>query len=58
MTRTMVDPWFLRELEALAVEGDGTDELSRTFRSVDTCAAEFEARTPYYYSAHERHAER
>ena len=24
------------------------------FKSVDTCAAEFEARTPYYYSAHER----
>ena len=28
----------------------------RTFKSVDTCAAEFEARTPYYYSAHERPA--
>jgi carbamoyl-phosphate synthase large subunit len=26
----------------------------RTYKSVDTCAAEFEARTPYYYSAHER----
>ena len=25
----------------------------RTFLSVDTCAAEFEARTPYYYSGHE-----
>src|SRR4029079_9764444 len=23
-------------------------------KAVDTCAAEFEARTPYYYSAHER----
>ena len=53
-SRTAVDPWFLRELEALAVDGDGTDELNRTFRSVDTCAAEFEARTPYYYSGHER----
>jgi len=52
--RTMVDPWFLRELEALATEGDGTEDLGRTFRSVDTCAAEFEARTPYYYSGHER----
>ena len=44
--RTSIDPWFLRELRALAVEGDGTEGLDRTFRSVDTCAAEFEARTP------------
>ena len=51
---TMIDAWFLRELRALATEGDGTDGLERTYRSVDTCAAEFEARTPYYYSAHER----
>jgi carbamoyl-phosphate synthase large subunit len=51
---TMIDPWFLRELRALATEGDGTDGLARTYRSVDTCAAEFEARTPYFYSAHER----
>ncbi len=51
---TMIDPWFLRELRALATEGDGTDGMVRGFRSVDTCAAEFEARTPYFYSAHER----
>jgi carbamoyl-phosphate synthase large subunit len=50
----LVDPWFLRELRALAVEGDGTDGLVRTYKAVDTCAAEFEAATPYYYSAHER----
>jgi carbamoyl-phosphate synthase large subunit len=52
--RCLVDRWFLRELEALAVEGDGTEGLARTYKSVDTCAAEFEAATPYYYSAHER----
>jgi carbamoyl-phosphate synthase large subunit len=52
--RTSIGPWFLRELEVLANEGDGTAELARTYRAVDTCAAEFEARTPYYYSAHER----
>jgi carbamoyl-phosphate synthase large subunit len=52
--RTGIDPWFLRELHLLATEGDGTGGLARTFRAVDTCAAEFEARTPYYYSAHER----
>jgi carbamoyl-phosphate synthase large subunit len=51
---TMVDPWFLRELRELATEGDGTEGLERSFKAVDTCAAEFEARTPYYYSAHER----
>jgi carbamoyl-phosphate synthase large subunit len=51
---TMIDPWFLRELRALATEGDGSEGLERTYRSVDTCAAEFEARTPYFYSAHER----
>ena len=52
--RCLVDRWFLRELETLAREGDGTDGLVRTYKSVDTCAAEFEAATPYYYSAHER----
>ncbi len=54
---TSIDLWFLRELELLATEGDGTEGLDRTFRSVDTCAAEFEARTPYYYSGHERGAD-
>ncbi|HEY5815508.1 MAG TPA: carbamoyl-phosphate synthase large subunit [Solirubrobacterales bacterium] len=49
-----VDRWFLRELQALALDGDGTEGLARTYKSVDTCAAEFEAATPYYYSAHER----
>jgi carbamoyl-phosphate synthase large subunit len=50
----MVDRWFLRELQALATKGDGTDGLARTYKAVDTCAAEFEAATPYYYSGHER----
>jgi carbamoyl-phosphate synthase large subunit len=52
--RTSIESWFLRELRLLAAEGDGTEGLERSFKSVDTCAAEFEARTPYYYSAHER----
>ncbi|HEY6730163.1 MAG TPA: carbamoyl-phosphate synthase large subunit [Solirubrobacterales bacterium] len=50
----LVDRWFLRELQTLATEGDGTDGLTRTYKAVDTCAAEFEAATPYYYSGHER----
>jgi carbamoyl-phosphate synthase large subunit len=52
--RFLVDRWFLREIETLAREGDGTEGLTRTYKAVDTCAAEFEAATPYYYSAHER----
>jgi len=52
--RSLVDRWFLRELEALARDGDGSKGMQRGFKAVDTCAAEFEAATPYYYSAHER----
>jgi carbamoyl-phosphate synthase large subunit len=52
--RTAIDLWYLRELEQLATEGDGTEGLVRTYKAVDTCAAEFEALTPYYYSAAER----
>jgi len=54
--RSKVDRWFLRELQALAQEGDGTEGLVRTYKAVDTCAAEFEAATPYYYSGYERPA--
>jgi carbamoyl-phosphate synthase large subunit len=54
--RCKVDHWFLRELELLAREGDGTEGLARAYKAVDTCAAEFEAATPYYYSGHERPA--
>ena len=52
--RTSIDPWFLRELVQLAREGDGTEGLERIYNSVDTCGAEFEAATPYYYSSHEQ----
>jgi len=52
--RTKIDPWFLRELDLLANEGDGTEGLERIYNSVDTCGAEFEAATPYYYSSHEQ----
>src|SRR4051795_8930161 len=51
--RCLVDRWFLRELEALQREGDGTEGLVRTYKAVDTCAAEFEAAPPYYYSGTE-----
>ncbi|HTQ68570.1 MAG TPA: carbamoyl-phosphate synthase large subunit [Solirubrobacteraceae bacterium] len=53
---TMIDPWFLRELGELARDPDAACAGERSFRSVDTCAAEFPARTPYYYSGWERRA--
>ena len=52
--RTAIDPWFLRELRELALDPERPEAGVRTYRAVDTCAAEFEAETPYYYSAHER----
>ncbi|HKG38311.1 MAG TPA: carbamoyl-phosphate synthase large subunit [Conexibacter sp.] len=52
--RTSIDPWFLHELQELALDPEGAEAGERTFKSVDTCAAEFAARTPYYYSARER----
>src|SRR5271166_1589195 len=50
---TRIDPWFLRELHALALDPQAPFAGERSFRSVDTCAAEFPARTPYYYSGWE-----
>ncbi len=55
--RTAIDPWFLRELAALAEDPDAPFQGERTFKSVDTCAAEFPAQTPYYYSGWERRAD-
>jgi carbamoyl-phosphate synthase large subunit len=51
---TRIDLWFLAELRALALDPDGPFAGERSFMAVDTCAAEFPARTPYYYSAWER----
>jgi carbamoyl-phosphate synthase large subunit len=55
--RTEIDPWFVAEIAALARGEDPEAGLERSFKSVDTCAAEFEAETPYYYSGWERRAE-
>jgi carbamoyl-phosphate synthase large subunit len=52
--RTAIDPWFLRELRELAHAPEDVHAGVRTYRAVDTCAAEFEAETPYFYSAWER----
>ncbi len=52
--RTGIDPWFLNELAELAADPQAPFAGQRTFKAVDTCAAEFPARTPYYYSGWER----
>jgi carbamoyl-phosphate synthase large subunit len=53
---TAIDPWFLRELQLLALDPQQPFAGERSFRSVDTCAAEFPARTPYFYSGWDRSA--
>jgi carbamoyl-phosphate synthase large subunit len=55
--RTSIDPWFLREFAELVADPEGPFGGRRIYKSVDTCAAEFAARTPYYYSAWEREGE-
>ncbi|HTZ86913.1 MAG TPA: carbamoyl-phosphate synthase large subunit, partial [Solirubrobacteraceae bacterium] len=52
--RTDVDLWFVREFAELVADPEAPFACERTFKSVDTCAAEFAARTPYYYSGWER----
>ncbi|HLJ03591.1 MAG TPA: carbamoyl-phosphate synthase large subunit [Solirubrobacteraceae bacterium] len=62
--RTDIDRWFLRELAEVAEttsaasspDGEHRGERGkvRTFKAVDTCAAEFAAETPYFYSGWER----
>ena len=52
--RTGVDLWFLRRLRELAEAPERVFAGQRSYRAVDTCAAEFEAETPYFYSAWER----
>jgi carbamoyl-phosphate synthase large subunit len=54
--RTQIDPWFVAELAALARGENPEAGLVRSYKAVDTCAAEFEAATPYYYSGWEREA--
>jgi carbamoyl-phosphate synthase large subunit len=51
---TAIDLWFLREFAALAADPQAPFAGERTYKSVDTCAAEFPAQTPYYYSGWER----
>ncbi|MDQ2986375.1 MAG: carbamoyl-phosphate synthase large subunit [Armatimonadota bacterium] len=43
-----VDPWFLNKIATII---DSEPEVPNCFKMVDTCAAEFESNTPYYYSS-------
>jgi carbamoyl-phosphate synthase large subunit len=52
--RTSIDPWFLNEFAELVADPEAPFAGERTYKAVDTCAAEFAARTPYYYSSWER----
>src|SRR5256884_237487 len=50
--RRGIDPWVLERLETMVRERDGAaGTCPPAYKLVDTCAAEFEAQTPYYYSA-------
>ena len=52
--RTHIHAWFLRELAELVADPEAPFTGQRTYKSVDTCAAEFAAQTPYFYSGWER----
>ena len=55
---TMIDEWFLWKLLSLANEEKSAEVIGRkgllypprSFKMVDTCAGEFDAETPYFYS--------
>lgn len=47
---TKIDRWFLHKIKALAISRSGESTSVRNYHTVDTCAAEFIAYTPYFYS--------
>jgi carbamoyl-phosphate synthase large subunit len=51
---TSIDPWYLHEMAGLVADPEAPFRGVRTYKSVDTCAAEFAAQTPYFYSGWER----
>jgi carbamoyl-phosphate synthase large subunit len=53
--RSGVDIWFVQRIQTMLVEP--APERPVTYKMVDTCAAEFEAVTPYYYSCREEESE-
>jgi carbamoyl-phosphate synthase large subunit len=47
-----VDRWFLNKIRLLVRNGLDVPPPN-AFKMVDTCAGEFESRTPYYYATNE-----
>ena len=47
---TKVDRWFLHKLVNIANSAFSIQHSALIYKMVDTCASEFEARTPYFYS--------
>jgi carbamoyl-phosphate synthase large subunit len=54
--RSGIDVWFLERMREL-VRTPPAGDRPTTYKLVDTCAGEFEAATPYYYSCHEEESE-
>ena len=56
--RSGIDPWFLERLQVVAdLERRPPAAGPVTYKVVDTCAGEFDAETPYFYSCHEEESE-
>jgi carbamoyl-phosphate synthase large subunit len=53
--RSGIDVWFLDRIRSMLSAPEPAGPV--TYKLVDTCAAEFEAATPYYYSCHEEESE-
>lgn len=53
--RRLAEIWGMKELEIRQLRYDNS--IEPVYKLVDTCAAEFEAYTPYYYSTYEMECE-
>lgn len=49
---TKINPWFIKKLKKVNNERDMILSNINIYKMVDTCAGEFEALTPYFYSTH------
>ena len=47
---TYINPWFISKLQLLIFNSRAIHDKINTYKMVDTCAGEFEAKTPYFYS--------
>lgn len=47
---TNINPWFIYKMRSLYFNREKIENKIEVFKMVDTCSAEFEAKTPYFYS--------